>query len=40
MKFVMKKNFLFKLIVCLCIILILYDFTGASRVYASDGIRW
>lgn len=37
MNFFTKKNFIFKLIVCICLFLTLLNFMGSSRVYAGDG---
>ena len=36
MKVFINKGILFKLIVCLCIFLVLFNFTGTSQVYAAD----
>lgn len=36
MSFFTKKNFLYKLIICLCIVLVLINFAGTSNVYAKD----
>ena len=36
MKVFINKGILFKLIVCLCIFLVLFNFTGTSQVYAAE----
>lgn len=36
MNFFTKKNFMFKLIVCICLFLTLLNFMGSSKVYADD----
>ena len=36
MSFFTKKNFLYKLIICLCIVLVLINFAGTLNVYAAE----